>query len=114
MPLSATKIAYQVFLYSSADFDRVTLSTDEDDPILKPMWATSLSCSHDFLNDTFPKYEAIIEAMNGFDKPWDDMHHPSYFLLDLERIKQDDFRSTLSEIVGDDVVLIDMHDIYVE
>jgi hypothetical protein len=35
--------------------------------------------------------EAIIEAMNGFDKPWDDMHHRSYFLPELERIEQDKF-----------------------
>jgi hypothetical protein len=58
--------------------------------------------------------EAILEAMNGPDRPWDDMHHRSYFLLELVRIKQDDFRSTLSEMVGHIVVPLDMHDIYVE
>jgi hypothetical protein len=76
------------------------------------MWATLLSCSHDFLDGTFPSDEAIIEAMNGSDKPWDDMHHRSYFLPDLERIKQDDFQSTLSEIVGHTIVPPDMHGIY--
>jgi hypothetical protein len=73
-----------------------------------------LSCSHDFLNDTFPLDEAIIEAMNGSHKPWDDMHQRSYFLQDLERIEQDDFRSTLSEIVCHVVVPLDTCDIYVE
>jgi hypothetical protein len=58
--------------------------------------------------------EAILEAMNGSDRPWDDMHHRSYFLPELARIEQDDFRSTLSEIVGHAVVPLDMHDIYVE
>jgi hypothetical protein len=42
------------------------------------------------------------------------MHHRSYFLPELERIKQDDFRSTLSEIVGHAVVPFDTHDIYSE
>jgi hypothetical protein len=40
------------------------------------------------------------------------MHHFSYFLPDLERIKQDDFRSTLSDIVDHVVVPLHTHDIY--
>ena len=52
--------------------------------------------------------------MNGSNKPWDDLHHHSYFLPELERIKQVDFRSSLSEIVGHAVVPLDMHDIYAE
>jgi hypothetical protein len=50
--------------------------------------------------------------MNGPDRPWDDMHHLSYFLLDHVRIKQDDFRSTLSEIVSHIAVPLDTHGIY--
>jgi len=50
--------------------------------------------------------------MNSSDKPWDDMHHRSYFLPYLARIEQDDFRSTLSKIVGHAVVPIDTHIIY--
>jgi hypothetical protein len=87
---------------------------DEEDPILRPVWATSLSCLHDLLDDTWPLDKAILEAMNFFERPWDDMHHRSYFLSCLERIKQDDFRSTLSEIVGHIVVPLDMHGIYAE
>jgi hypothetical protein len=114
MPLSTTKITYQAVLDSSADPDLVTSPTDEEYPVLRPMWDTLLSCSHDFLDETLPSDKAIIEAMNGSDKPWDDMHHRSYFLPELERIKQDDFLSTLSEIVGHTVVPLDTHDIYVE
>jgi hypothetical protein len=73
---------------------------DEEDPVLEHVWATSSSCSHDFLDKTLPSNEAIIEAMNGFDRPWDEMHHRSYFLPNISRIEQDDFLSTLSEIVG--------------
>jgi hypothetical protein len=78
------------------------------------VWATSSSCSHDCLYETLPSDEAIVEAMNGSDKPWDDMHHHSYFLPDLVRIEQDDFRSTLSNIIGHVVVPLDTHDIYDE
>jgi hypothetical protein len=52
--------------------------------------------------------------MNGSDKPWDDMHHLSYFLPDLARIEQDGFRFTLREIVSHIVVRIDTNDIYAE
>jgi hypothetical protein len=86
----------------------------EEDTVFGPTWATSLYCSHDCLDGTLPLDEAIIEAMSGSDKPWDDMHHRSYFLPEVERIEQDEFRSTLSEIVGHAVVPLDMHDIYTE
>jgi hypothetical protein len=114
MPLSTTEIVYQDVLDSSIDYDPVTSPTDEEDPFIKFFWATLLSCSHDFLDDTFPSNEAIIEAMNGSKKPWDDMHHRSYFLLELEIIEQDNFRSTLSDIVGHDIVPLDTHNIYSE
>jgi hypothetical protein len=106
MSLSTTEIAYQVVLDSSADPDPVPSPTDEEDLV----WATLLSCSHDCLDETL----SSDEAMNGSDKPWDDMHHHSYFVLELERIEQDDFQSTLSEIVGHVVVPFDTHDIYAE
>jgi hypothetical protein len=69
MPLSATEIVYQVVLDSFVDPDPITSPTDEEDPILRPIWATSLSCSHDFLDDNLPLDEAILEAMNGSEIP---------------------------------------------
>jgi hypothetical protein len=50
--------------------------------------------------------------MNVSERHWDDMQHRSYFLPSLEKIEQDDFRSTLSEIVGHAIVPLDTHDIY--
>jgi hypothetical protein len=114
MPLSIAEIAYQVVLDSSVDPNPVPSPTDKEDLVSRPVWATSLSCSHDCLDETLPSDEAIIKAMNASDKPWDDMHHRSYFLPELERIEQDDFRSTLSEVVGHTVVPLDTHDIYAE
>jgi hypothetical protein len=52
--------------------------------------------------------------MNGSEKPWDDMHHCSYFLPELAIIEQDDFRSTLREIVSHTAVPLDTHNIYDE
>jgi hypothetical protein len=114
MPLSTTEIVYQVVLESSVDPDPITSQTNEEDHVLRPVWATSLSSLHDFLDETLPSTKAILKAMNGYERPWDDMHHQSYFLPSLERIEQDDFRSTLSEIVGHVVVPLDTHDIYAE
>jgi hypothetical protein len=114
IPLSMKYIAYKTILDSSVDPNPISSQTDEEDYVLKPIWATSLFFSHDFLDDTLPSDEEIIEAMNGSDRPWDDMHHRSYFLLELSRIKQDDFQSTLSEIVGHAIVPLDTHEIYDE
>jgi hypothetical protein len=114
MPLSAAEISYQVVLDPSVDPDPIPSSMDKDDIVSRPMWATSLSCSHDFLDATFPSDEAIIEDMNGSDKPWDDIHHRSYFLPMFERIEQDIFLYTLSEIVGHAIFSLDMHEIYAE
>jgi hypothetical protein len=52
--------------------------------------------------------------MNGSDGPWDDIHHLSYYLEELARIKQDDLRYNLSVIVGHTIVPLDTHDIYAE
>jgi hypothetical protein len=112
MPLSVAKIVHQAILDSSTDPDLVTSYMDEEDTVLRPVWATSLSYSHDFLDDTLPSDEAILETMNVSERPWDDMQHRSYFLSNLERIEQDDFRTTLSEIVVHTIVPLDTHGIY--
>ena len=69
IPLSVAEIAYPIVLDFSADPYLVTSQMDEEDPVLEPVWATSSSCSREFLDETLPSYEAIIEAMNGSDRP---------------------------------------------
>jgi hypothetical protein len=114
MPLSTAEIVYQSILDSFVNPDHVTSSTDEEDHVLGPVWATSSPCSHDFLDENFISNESILKSMNGFERPWDDRNHRYYFLSILERIEQDDFQSNLSEIVGRVVVPLDTHDIYAE
>lgn len=40
-----------------------------------------------FLDTIFPSEEAILEAMTGIKRPWDDLHHRSYFLPDLREVE---------------------------
>jgi hypothetical protein len=109
IPLSATKVVYQACLNTSIDLDPISSQTNEEDHVLEPVWDTQSSCSHDFLDDTLPSYESILEAMNGPDRPWDDMHHHSYFFLELVRINHDEFRSTLSDMVSHAMISLDTH-----
>jgi hypothetical protein len=51
MPLSEAEIAYQAILDSSVNPDPITSPMDEEDPVLRPVWATSLSCSCGCLDD---------------------------------------------------------------
>ena len=44
----------------------------------------------------FPLDEAILEALTGLDRPWDDLHHRSYFLLELIRIEEGGFVLTMT------------------
>jgi hypothetical protein len=114
MPLSTKEIAYQSILDSSVDPNPVPSQKVEEDLVLRPVWANSLSCSHDLLDETLSSDAAILEAINVSERPWDDMHLRSYFLPSIEKIEQDDFRSTLSEMVSHAVVPLDTHGIYVE
>jgi hypothetical protein len=43
-----------------------------------------------------PSNEAIIEAMTSPSKPWDDLHHQSYFLPELSRIEAGEFTLTMT------------------
>jgi hypothetical protein len=114
IPLSSTEVVYHSIFYATGDLNSFSLGPDEVDPVLEPIWAIQYSCSHDFLDDTLSLDEAILEAMYVLDRPWDDMHHNSYFLPNLVRIEHDEFISTLSEMVSHDMVPLDMHSIYVE
>src|SRR5713226_9462331 len=59
---------------------------------------------HDFLDNVFPSDEVIIEAMSGVKPPWEELHHRSYFLPELDRLEREDFRAVLSEIIGSPMV----------
>ena len=48
----------------------------------------------------FPSDEAIIEAMSRVEPPWEELHHRSYFLPELDRMEHEDLREILSKMIG--------------
>ena len=65
-----------------------------------PAWAVQSSHMHDCLDSVFSSDEAIIEAMSGVEPPWEELHHRSYFLPELDRLEHEEFREVLSERIG--------------
>ena len=59
---------------------------------------------HNCLDTVFHSDEAIIEAMSRVEPPWEELHHRSYFLLELDHLECEDFRAVLSERVGSPMV----------
>ena len=59
---------------------------------------------HDCLDSVFPSDEAIIEAMSGVEPPWEELHHRSYFLPELDHLEREEFREVLSERIGSPMV----------
>jgi hypothetical protein len=93
-PLSAVEVAYSLVQQASATPDLIP--AQELDPLLEPIWARDSLANTDSLDLVLPFDEAIIEAMTSLDKPWEDLHHMSYFLPELHRIKVGEFIITMT------------------
>ena len=104
MPLPTTMIAYQANLDCVTDPSPSSSRTEQEDPSVLLAWAVQSSHAHDCLDSVFPSDKAIIEAMLGFEPPWEELHHRSYFLPELDRLEREDFRAVLSERVGSPMV----------
>jgi hypothetical protein len=61
-----------------------------------------------------PSNEEIIEAMTSLDKPWDDLHHRSYFLLELRRIEAREFTLTMTGDRSCPINPLATHEVYAE
>jgi hypothetical protein len=97
MPLSTAEVAYslvQQVQKASTNIDPTP--TQELDPLLEPIWAQGSLANTDSLDLVFPSDEVVIEEMTSPDKPWDDLHHRSYFLPKLSRIKAREFTLTMT------------------
>jgi hypothetical protein len=81
MPLSMTEFSYSIIQRASTDLDPIL--SQELDAVLEPIWAQGSLFDTDSLNLFFPLNEVIIEEMTSRDRPWDDLHHRSYFLPEL-------------------------------
>jgi hypothetical protein len=61
-----------------------------------------------------PSDEAVIEAMTSPDKPWDDLHHRSYFLPKLSRIEAGEFTLTMTRDSSCPINTLATHEFYTE
>jgi hypothetical protein len=84
------------------------------DPLLEPIWAQNSLVNTDSLDLVLPSDEAIIEEMTSLDKPWEDLHHRSYFLPELHRIEAGEFTIAMTGDQPCPINLLDTHDIYAE
>jgi hypothetical protein len=94
MPLSVIEVAYSLVQQASANPDPTP--TQGLDPLPEPIWAQGSLSTTDSLDLVLPSDEALIEAMTSPDKPWDDLHHISYFLPELHRIEAGEFTITMT------------------
>ena len=112
MPLSATEVAYSLVQQASANTDLTP--AQELDPLLEPIWAQGSLTNVDSLDLVLPSDEAVIEAMTSPDKPWEDLHHRSYFLPDLSQIEAREFTVTITGDQTCSINLLATHEIYAE
>jgi hypothetical protein len=93
-PLSVAEVAYSMVQKTSSTPDLIP--AQELDPLLDPIWAQDSLVNTDSLDLVLPSDEDILEAMTSLDKPWDDLHHRSYFLPELHRIEAGEFTITMT------------------
>jgi hypothetical protein len=94
MPLSAAEVAYSLVQQASANPDPTP--AQELDPLPEPIWAQDSLATTDSLDLVWPSDEEVIEAMTSPNKPWEHLHHRSYFLPMLSRIKVGEFTVTMT------------------
>jgi hypothetical protein len=94
MPLFSTEVAYSLVQQASSNPDLTP--SQELGPLLEPIWAQGSLTNIDLLDLVLPSDEVVIEAMTSLDKPWEDLHHRSYFLLELSQIEAGEFTVTMT------------------
>jgi hypothetical protein len=94
IPLSVTEVACSLVHQASSNTDLT--HAQQLDPLLEPIWAQGSLANIDSLDLVLPSDEAIIKAMTSLDKPWEDVHHRSYFLPELSQIEVGEFTVTMT------------------
>jgi hypothetical protein len=112
MPLSVAEVVYSLVQQASANPD--PNPAQELDPLLEPIWAQGSLATTDSLDLVLPSDEAGIEAMTSPNKPWEDLHHRSYFLPKLSQIKAGEFTMTMTGDRSCHTNPLATHKIYVE
>jgi hypothetical protein len=89
IPLSPIEFAYSIVQKTSANPDLAP--PQELVPVIEPIWPQESLTAYEPLDLVFPSDKVIFEAMTEPDRCWDDLHHKSYFLLELKRIEEGEF-----------------------
>lgn len=85
-PMSVAELRYQSIVNSADDHPTPFLEEELDGDVALA-WTLDSNSTMDCL-DTFLVFEEeILEAMKGVDRPWEDLHHRSYFLLPLQEVE---------------------------
>jgi hypothetical protein len=110
LPLSVAEVAYSLVQQASAN----TYPTPAQDlyPLLEPILAQGSLANTDSLDLVFPSDKAVIESMTSPDKPWDDLHHRSYFPPQLIIIKVGEFTLTMTGDRSCPINLLATHEVY--
>jgi hypothetical protein len=90
-----TEVVYSTVQQASANPDPTP--APELHPVLEPAWAQGSLATTDSLDLVFPSDKVILKALTGPDRPWDDLHHRSYFLPELGRIEAGEFVLTMTK-----------------
>jgi len=86
----------------------------ELDLVLEPILDQGSLAMIDPLELVFPLDEVILEALTGPYRPWDDLHHRSYFLPKLRRIEVGKFVLTVNGDRSCPINPLAMHVVYAE
>jgi hypothetical protein len=108
IPFSVIEFVYSIVQQASADLDPTP--AQELDPVLEPIWDQGSLANTDSLDLLFPSDEAITIP----DRPWDDLHHRSYFLPELRRIEVGEITLTMTEDRACPINPLDTHVVYAE
>jgi hypothetical protein len=111
MPLIAGEFVYSIVQQASTDPDLTP--AQELDTVLELAWAQHSLSTTDSLDLVLPSDEAILQALTGPERPWDDLHHRSYFLTELRRIEAGEFVLTMTRDRSCPINPLAMHAIYV-
>lgn len=94
-PIPAIEISYQSIV-NFADFDHILVPTKDVDDDVALIWTIDSTLAMDCLDFFFPSEKEILEAITCVKRPWDDFHHPSYFLPNLCKVESS-MSSSLSQ-----------------
>ena len=108
MPLSSAEAEYDAIQSASPSPDDQHLMAYTTYSL--PSWLDSLSSTFDYILWIFPSDESIMEMPNIEEAPWDDNHHHSSFLPNLDEIEKEISSIFLTDIVNSPQYPILTHD----